>query len=215
MRAALPAVVLVVLLAGCTGRNDGDGFQPPTNVATYVPVPGLSAPPTAAPTPDAPPVGGRTLTLRELAAGTQPPLTQPGRVVLVDQGSWAAMWEQLRENATDPAPAVDFATESVLLALHGPAPNACYDIRITGAALVGDEVRANVTTYGPDPSAACADVVTYPWHAVAVDRAEARAAWDERSATGAPVAPDHWRNLGRVLRERRAGCIYSLSNFSH
>lgn len=178
------------LLAGCTGGDDGGDRPTPTNVATFVPVSGLEPPTTAPTTPTAPPTGAPSttapLTFRTLAFGQQTPLQHAGRLALTDAGSWADMWANVREDPTALPPEVDFATESVLLALHGPASNTCYSIRITGAWLVGSEVQANVTTFGPEPGAACGDAITYPWHAVAVGRPDARAVWNERTSTGAP-----------------------------
>lgn len=191
-RAMRPVALLLAcaLLAGCTGGDDGGDRPTPTNVATYVPVSGLEPPTATPPTPTAAPTGPppetRGLTIRALAFGQNTPLQHPGRLAITDAGSWADLWASLREDPTAPAPEVDFETESVLVALHGPGSSTCYAIRITGAWLLSREVRANVTTFGPEPGAVCGDAIVYPWHAVAVDLPDARAAWTERTATGTP-----------------------------
>lgn len=187
MRRAL-AVILVLALAGCTGGDEGDDFQPPPVVQTIQPMdPGDDPVPTTAAAPTPSPVGTRALSVRDLAWGDLAEIHDPGRVVFTDQGTWATFWASATGRAGG-EPQVDFARESVLFVLHGPAPNGCYSIRVTGASLTGEEVRANVTTYTNDPSRVCTDNVIYPWQAAAIDHPEARVVFDERTEARAPEA---------------------------
>lgn len=189
MRLRALVLLTVLVMAGCTGREDDDARPAPTNVATFVPVSGLdltAPPPTGATPPTGPPPAERGLGVRTLALGQDAQLRDQGRVYFTDAGGWNAMWASVREDPEEAAPAVDFTRESVLVALRGASPTGCHTIRITGAWLVGGEVRANVTLFDPEPDAVCDAAVSYPWHAVAVDQPQARVAWDERASTGAP-----------------------------
>lgn len=189
MRAPLALLVGALLLAGCTnGEEDGPRHQGQTVVPfdPGEPTPATSGAPPTTPVAPSVPAATRTLTVRELHAGSDARVQEEGRLVLVDQGAWTTWWASLRGPDAGEPPAVDFARESVLVALHGPAPDACHAIRITGASLVSREVNANVTTFLPGAGQACAEVFTFPWHAVAVDHPDAVAAWNERDATGPP-----------------------------
>lgn len=88
--------------------------------------------------------------------------------VIRDQDEFQRIWDRLFAARTDrPMPAVDFATQMVLVVAMGPQPTTGYAVRITGLSRTGRGIVAHVTTIAPGPNCGVALVLTHP---VAISR---------------------------------------------
>lgn len=151
MRAAV-LLMGFLFLAGCLEADDGGG-------------PGAG-----------PPAGGqpeRAIVLRTLEEGQQSGHREAGRRLIADEGEWQEFWAQHRRAGpigmeADRAPAVDFASERVVAVTLGQRGNGCWSVRVTNATTDGRDTTLSVTTYAPPPQMPCIDVVTYPYHFVAL-----------------------------------------------
>jgi hypothetical protein len=87
---------------------------------------------------------------------------------------------------------VDYRTTVVVAAFAGPRPSTGYAITIQAGAWQGDEVRLTAVETAPAPGQAVLEVITYPFHLVAIPREVL------------PTQPLRWRLLdpaGQVLAE--------------
>ena len=87
--------------------------------------------------------------------------------VIEGEAAWLAFWVELAQSAG--APPVDFATEIVVL-VGMETGNACFDIEITEARRLDDDVRLSVRESRPTSSCACAEIAWAPLHIVAITR---------------------------------------------
>lgn len=100
------------------------------------------------------------------------------RLVFTGDASWQAFWAQHTANVfpPPPAPAIDFARESVLVALMGYRPTGGYGIEIERVVrLPSGAIEATVRETSPAQGSIVTQVVTNPIHAVRVPVAGARA----------------------------------------
>jgi hypothetical protein len=107
--------------------------------------------------------------LRELDARAYSGISESRNVVVKDQESFAALWQQHAPNSE--LPKVDFANEMVLAAFMGSA-GGCNGVRVASA--IDADGKLNVTRIDthPGPATACIAVVTYPAHLVTVKRTD-------------------------------------------
>lgn len=127
---------------------------------------------------------------RTLAQGQQSAISQSVRRVFDTEQAWGDFWAQHAANEipTPSTPEVDFATERVVAVILSEKPNGCYATAITNVTRSGDEILVEVTTYTPEPSRGCTQVITQPFHFVAIAAEETDVAFVERSQQGAPGA---------------------------
>lgn len=178
---ALPFLLASVLLtAGCLEAGGDAGGAPAADRDD-----GAAAAP---PEP-------RAVPLRTLDEGSHSGIREAGRLVITDEAKWSAFWDEHRgyvlggpDAAPAQAPEVDFSKERVVAAMLGERGNACHAIRASNATSDGRVTTIEITSYGPEPGMACASVVTHPFHIVALPADGTTIAFDERAATGPPVA---------------------------
>lgn len=96
--------------------------------------------------------------------GQQGPFPDRGFFVIQNQEAWDALW------AGRQAPGVNFAENSVLVALMGQQPTAGYNITITDVRATGTEIVVYVDETRPRPGDPVAQVITYPYHMVVVPK---------------------------------------------
>lgn len=186
-------IFIVVLVAGCLEpANEGaPGGGSPAPVATPSPSPSPrpspSPSPTTAATP-ASPAGPSDVAFRVLAQGSQSGITKSERVVITDRPTYEAFWARVREDATQPAPPVDFTQETVVGATLGARSNTCWAVRVTNATEEAGRTSVEVTTFSPPPELMCAQAITYPWTLVALDGANRDVVFVERTRDGPPAS---------------------------
>jgi PrcB C-terminal len=151
---------LMVLLAACGGMAGGGGGGQPLAgdpvVATPLPVTGLAAWNTA--------------------------LLRRERLVVRSRAEWEALWARLQARL-DPAPAVDFAREMLLVAALGERPSGGYRVSIPAVAQDGALLRAEVLEIRPGRGCMTTMAVTTPVAVVRVPRSEAPVEFVERTET--------------------------------
>jgi hypothetical protein len=92
------------------------------------------------------------------------------RHVIRSQAEFDAIWRSMfRSISSEPAPAVDFSQEMVIIARAGLKPNGAYCIAVASA--VGTNRKATITVRsGGPPSQALLPTVTHPFDIVRVPR---------------------------------------------
>lgn len=132
---------------------------------------------------------GETVAFRELARGQQSGLNESQRRVVTDPSEWQALWAE-HAGEESKAPDVDFASERVIAVAIGQRPDGCHHVRV--AAVTTDEEAAvtvvEVTEYVPGGNRACTEVITYPFHFVALPVDGTQVEFAERTEAGAPPA---------------------------
>ena len=185
MRVILAASVL--LLAGCLEpTSDDPGVAPGTDDAPEDPTPITSTPPTSA-TPTSPsppatgtPAGPMVVTFRSLADGQQEGPESPQRESYHNAVEWG-LASQRYPGADE---TIDFTQETTVAVALGQRPDGCWAIRVTNATQQAPGVvMVEVTTYEPNPEMFCTQVVTYPYHVVALKGAYDEVTFSERNAT--------------------------------
>ncbi len=97
---------------------------------------------------------------------------QPTTLIVRDQATWRATWQQLHvhEGAPPLLPDIDFSTEMVVLAAAGTEPSSGYDILFTGASKGDGVVTIDTLTLTPSGCAVAlaltqpADLARLPRH---------------------------------------------------
>jgi len=106
--------------------------------------------------------------LRTVERGSQSNIDAARQVVIRSAAEWTAFWRT--HNFDKPAPQVDFDKEMVVGVFMGSRPTGGYSVTITG---ITERDGSLVVTYGetsPRPGAMTAQVLTFPYHLVAVPK---------------------------------------------
>lgn len=108
--------------------------------------------------------------IRTLDKGPQSQIDERQEAVVRTADEWAALWT--RHAGTRPRPAVDFAREMVVALFVGSRPTAGFDVEIVGARDEGGTLIVQYREKPPRAGAVTAQVLTAPYHLVAVPRHE-------------------------------------------
>lgn len=105
------------------------------------------------------------------------------RVVVRSASHWEAIWEQAFALQTDvpPRPAIDFATEMVLVVALGSRPTGGYGIAIEDLVTGGTGLSVLVAATSPGPSCGTTQAVTQPVEIVRVHAVSGEVSFNERS----------------------------------
>ena len=111
-------------------------------------------------------------------------------LVIRDQGSWEAFWEEHTSNMLCLAPPcpgmtpplVDFDQDMVLVALHGTAPTGGYGISFTWLVGGGQHLKAPILNTNPGARCFLSQAITNPFHIIAT-RISDDVRFHERSRT--------------------------------
>lgn len=103
-----------------------------------------------------------------VARGTLSAIDARREVVIRTAEDWNALW---REHAPEtPAPHVDLASHTLVALFLGTRPSAGYEVTITSIERDSDGVVVRYRATRPAPDAMNAQVLTSPFHIVAVPR---------------------------------------------
>lgn len=110
-------------------------------------------------------------TPRTIEKGDQSNVDDAKQVVVRDAAQWRTLWQQ---HAPDrPLPPVDFAKESVVAVFMGSRPTAGYSVAILSTTEGGGALIVRYRETRPAPGAITAQVLTFPYHIVAIPKSTA------------------------------------------
>ncbi len=121
-----------------------------------------------------------TTSLRTVARGTQSPAAASSRQVIRDKAAWSRLWTtQLRPEGSEAEtpPAVDFSREMVLAVFQGQKSSGGYAVTILSAKEEKGALLVTVREQSPPPDAMSIQVLTSPYHVVAVKRSKLPVKW--------------------------------------
>jgi len=98
--------------------------------------------------------------------GQQGPFPARGFFVIRRPEAWTALWHG------QSAPAVDFTTQSVLVALMGQQPTSGFDITISDVRTINQQVVAYLTEARPTSQETVTPTISYPYDMVIVPKLE-------------------------------------------
>jgi hypothetical protein len=105
--------------------------------------------------------------LTTIARGTDSAIEEPREVVVRTIDEWRELW---RAHGTEPMPEVDLSNSVVVGVFLGSRPTAGFTVAITSVTVSGDQAVVHFGEARPDPGALVAQVVTAPYHLVALPR---------------------------------------------
>jgi hypothetical protein len=120
--------------------------------------------------------------MRTLAQAGYCGVAKPERKVIRTQAAWEKLWAIMAlprggPNGPAKAPEVDWSKEMVLAAFMGTKSTGGYQVRIEGAAPGGGKLVVTVAEKQPPPDAITAQVITSPFHLVAVPKSTLPVVW--------------------------------------
>ena len=122
---------------------------------------------------------GTELAFRLLDRGDYAAIEEAGCLVVRSQAEFADLWNRIHENvsAEPPLPDVDFSRQLVLAAFQGQQPSGGHSIAIDRVVDHGDRLTVLAAKTVPAADAMVTMALTSPYHLVAVDLADGRAAF--------------------------------------
>ncbi|HZP48293.1 MAG TPA: protease complex subunit PrcB family protein [Vicinamibacterales bacterium] len=110
-------------------------------------------------------------TPRTIEKGEQSNIDDAKQVVVRDAAAWRALWQQHQPDR--PPPAVDFAKESVVAIFLGSKPTAGYNVTILSTTEGGGALIVKYREERPKPGGITAQILTFPYHIVAIPKVTA------------------------------------------
>ncbi len=121
---------------------------------------------------------GAHITMRTIDKGTQSNIDAARTVVVRSADEWARLW---RTHAPDkPVPAVDFSREMVVGVFLGSRPTAGYAVEISGTRAASAALVVAYRVGAPSPDTITAQVITSPYHLVAIPRRDGDVKFEKR-----------------------------------
>jgi len=109
---------------------------------------------------------------RTIEKGDQSNVEDAKRVLVRTDAEWAKLWQQ---HAPDrPRPAVDFSKEMVVGVFMGSRPNAGFSTAVTMTTAGNGALMVKYTETAPPRDAITAQILTFPYHLVAIAKAEVK-----------------------------------------
>ena len=109
---------------------------------------------------------------RTIEKGDQSSVEDAKRVLVRTDAEWAKLWQQ---HAPDrPRPAVDFSKEMVVGVFMGSRPNAGFSTAVTMTTTGNGALIVKYTETVPPRDALTAQVLTFPYHLVAIPKVDVK-----------------------------------------
>lgn len=108
---------------------------------------------------------------RTIEKGDQSDIDSPRQVVVRDAAEWRMLWQQHAPNR--PLPPVDFSKESVIAIFMGSRNTAGYSVTILSTTDANGVLIVKYRETNPSPGGVAAQVLTVPYHIVAIPRTSA------------------------------------------
>ena len=106
---------------------------------------------------------------RTIEKGDQSNIDEAKKVFVRTDTEWAALWQQHAPNR--PRPAIDFGKEMVIGLFMGSRPNAGFSTAVVSATAGSDVLIVRYSETFPAPGRVAAQVLTFPYHLVAIPKA--------------------------------------------
>lgn len=106
---------------------------------------------------------------RTIEKGDQSNIDDAKRVLVRTDAEWAKLWQQHQPDR--PRPAVDFSKEMVVAVFMGSRPNAGFSTAVTSVTAANGVLIVHYTETRPPAGAVSAQVLTFPYHIVAITKA--------------------------------------------
>ena len=96
------------------------------------------------------------------------------RIIVRDSASWSSLWPRIvgTHSPVPPVPAVDFASQMLLVVSMGTRSSGGYIIMIDSVRVQGDTVRVAVREQSPGPRCGTPAVITAPVGLARIERTE-------------------------------------------
>ncbi|HKB13049.1 MAG TPA: protease complex subunit PrcB family protein [Vicinamibacterales bacterium] len=116
-------------------------------------------------------ISAQTPAPRTIEKGEQSNVDDAKQVVIRNEAEWTRLWQQHAPNR--PRPQIDFDKETVLGVFMGSRPNAGFSTAIVSAMEGGGALFIRYTETRPSPGVLTAQILTFPYHIVAIPKATA------------------------------------------
>ena len=120
---------------------------------------------------------------RTIDKGDQSNIDDVKQVLVRSDAEWTALWRQ--HSPDRPKPKVDFSKEMVVGVFMGSRSNAGFSTAVTLATTANGVLIVKYTETVPPPGAVTAQVLTFPYHLVAIPKADIKDVKFEKVAAGA------------------------------
>jgi hypothetical protein len=107
--------------------------------------------------------------VRTVDKGEQSHIDEAKQVVVHTEAEWTTLWQQ--HSPDRKRPAVDFSKDMVVGVFMGSRPTAGYNVSIVSTFAKDGNVLVQYRESQPRPGAMAAQVLTFPYHLVAVPKA--------------------------------------------
>ena len=108
-------------------------------------------------------------TVRTIEKSDQSNVDDAKQVLVRTAAEWTTLWQQ--HNPDRPKPAVDFSKEMVVGVFMGSRPNAGFSTAVTTATAASGALIVKYTETIPAAGRVSAQVLTFPYHLVAIPKA--------------------------------------------
>jgi PrcB C-terminal len=109
---------------------------------------------------------------RTIEKGDQSNVEDAKRVLVRTDAEWTRLWQQ--HSPDRPKPTVDFSKEMVVGVFMGSRPNAGFSTAIVGTTTGNGALIVRYTETLPKPGAITAQILTFPYHLVAIPKADVK-----------------------------------------
>jgi hypothetical protein len=106
---------------------------------------------------------------RTIEKGDQSNIDEAKKVLVRTDAEWTALWQQHAPNR--PRPAIDFGKEMVIGLFMGSRPNAGFSTAVVSATEGNGVLIVRYSETFPAPGRVAAQVLTFPYHIVAIPKA--------------------------------------------
>ena len=106
---------------------------------------------------------------RTIEKGDQSNIDDAKQVLVRTEAEWTKLWQQ--HPTARPRPAVDFSKEMVVGLFMGSRPNAGFSTAVTSATAGNGALIVRYTETKPGPGSVSAQILTFPFHLVAIPKA--------------------------------------------
>jgi hypothetical protein len=115
--------------------------------------------------------------VRTVDKGEQSNIDEAKQVVVRTEAEWTKLWQQ--HSPDRQRPAVDFSKDMVVGVFMGSRPTAGYNLSIVSTFAKDGNVLVQYRDSQPRPGAVAAQVLTFPYHLVAVPKAAGQVTFEK------------------------------------